>query len=214
MVFASAPSQEEFLAALAVQPDLDWRRVIAFHMDEYVGLPNDAPQGFGRFLRQRVFDRVQPGVVHYLDGDAPDLDEESARYGALLRRYPPDITCAGVGESGHLAFNDPPFADFEDQALVKIVRLAEQSRHQQVREECFQSLKDVPELAITLTIPALFFAPYFSCVVPFRSKAEAVREMLTGPVTTGCPASILRRHPNAILYLDRESAALISGPRS
>ena len=210
MIFASAPSQEEFLAALAIQPGLDWQRVIAFHMDEYVGLPADAPQNFARFLRERLFDRVQPGAVHYLDGNAPDLDEESARYADMLRRYPPDITCAGVGESGHLAFNDPPFADFEDQALVKVVRLAEQSRHQQVREGCFPALKEVPELAITLTIPALFSAPHFSCVVPFSSKAGAVRQMLTGPITTGCPASILRRHPNAILYLDQESAALIS----
>ena len=209
MVFAAAPSQEEFLAALAVRPGLAWRRVIAFHMDEYVGLPADAPQNFGRFLRKRLFDQVELGQVHYLDGGAPDLDEESTRYSALLRRYPPDITCAGVGENGHLAFNDPPVADFEDDALVKVVRLAERSRQQQVKEECFPSLEEVPKLAITLTIPALFSAPYFSCVVPFESKAEAVRQMLTGPISTDCPASILRQHPNATLYLDPGSASLI-----
>lgn len=207
MIFASAPSQEEFLAALAVQPGLDWRRVIAFHMDEYVGLPVDAPQNFGRFLWERLFKRVKPGLVHYLDGNAPDLDEESARYGDLLRCCPPDITCAGVGENGHLAFNDPPVADFEDDVLVKVVQLAEQSRQQQVKEGCFPALRDVPKLAITLTIPALFSAPNFSCVVPFRSKAQAVRQMLTGPVSTDCPASILRRHSDATLYLDAESSS-------
>jgi len=210
IIFASAPSQEEFLAALGLQPDLDWRRVVAFHMDEYVGLSADASQNFGRFLRDRLFDRVGPGQVHYLGGNARDPDEKCARYAALLRQYPPDITCAGVGENGHLAFNDPPFAEFEDGALVKIVRLAERSRQQQVNEGCFPSLDEVPELAITLTIPALLSAPYFSCVVPFRSKAEAVRRMLTGSIATDCPASVLRRHPGASLVLETESASLIS----
>lgn len=210
IIFASAPSQEEFLAALGLQPDLDWRRVVAFHMDEYVDLPSDAPQNFGRFLRDRLFDRVGPGQVHYLDGNAPDLDEECARYAAVLRQYPPDITCAGIGENGHLAFNDPPVADFEDPTLVKVVRLAERSRRQQVHEECFPSLEEVPERAITLTIPALFSAPCFSCVVPFRSKAQAVRRTLMGPIATDCPASVLRRHPGATLVLETESAPLIS----
>ena len=209
LIFASAPSQEEFLAALAVQPGLDWRRVVAFHMDEYIGLPPDAPQNFWRFLRERLFDRVEPGRVYYLDGNTPDLDAEIARYSALLEQFPPDITCAGIGENGHLAFNDPPVADFEDRVLVKLVRLAERSRQQQVKEGCFPSLAKVPERAVTLTIPALFAAAYFSCVVPFRSKAEAVQRMLVGPISTGCPASILRRHANAVLHLDRQSAALL-----
>jgi glucosamine-6-phosphate deaminase len=210
IIFASAPSQEEFLAALRLQPDVDWRRVVAFHMDEYVGLPADSQQNFGRFLRERLFDRVGPGQVHYLDGNAADLDEECARYATLLKQYPPDITCAGIGENGHLAFNDPPFADFEDPALVKVVRLAERSRQQQVNEGCFPALDAVPERAITLTIPALFAAPRFSCVVPFRSKAEAVRRMLNEPISTDCPAGVLRRHPDATLVLETESAALIS----
>lgn len=208
-VFAAAPSQEEFLDALATQPNLDWQRVIAFHMDEYIGLPPNAPQSFGQYLSKRLFNRVGPGIVHYLDGSAPDLAEEIARYAALLRDHPLDITCAGIGENGHLAFNDPPIADFNDKALVKLVQLTQRSRQQQVNDGCFDQIERVPEQALTLTIPALFSAHEFMCIVPAASKAEAVREMLTGPITTDCPASILRRHPNATMYLEPESASLI-----
>ena len=208
MIFASAPSQEEFLAALAVKAGLDWRRVTAFQMDEYLGLPEDAPQNFGLFLRQRLFARVRPGQVHYMSSTA-DPAAETLRYGRLVQAAPPDITCAGIGENGHLAFNDPPFADFEDPAALKVVHLAETSRQQQVHDGCFAAIDQVPRSALTLTIPTLLSAPYFSCVVPGESKAEAVRQALLGPVAPACPASILRRHPHAVLHLDPDSAARI-----
>jgi glucosamine-6-phosphate deaminase len=208
MIFASAPSQEEFLAALATQEHLDWHCVTAFQMDEYIGLTTDAPQNFGRFLRDRLFDRVRPGTVHYMNSEANPADE-AARYAELIKQSPPDITCAGIGENGHLAFNDPPFADFADPAPLRIVQLAEASRRQQVHDGCFASLQEVPAAALTLTIPTLFSAPYFSCVVPGAMKAEAVRQMLLGPITPDCPASILRGHPYAVLHLEPASAARI-----
>jgi glucosamine-6-phosphate deaminase len=208
MIFAAAPSQEEFLAALAAQENIDWHHVTAFQMDEYIGLPTDAPQSFGRFLRERFFSAVRPGTVHFfsLEGNAAD---EIVRYSRLIRESPPDIVCAGIGENGHLAFNDPSVADFADSAVIKEVHLAERSRQQQVHDGCFATVEEVPTSALTLTIPILFSAPYFSCVVPGPRKAEAVRQMLLGPIATDCPASILRRHPCAVLHLDMESAARI-----
>ncbi len=208
MIFAAAPSQDEFLAALAAQADLDWSRVTVFQMDEYVGLSPDAPQNFGRFLRDRLFAAVRPGVVNRMDSTG-DPAAEIVRYGRLVHDSPPDITCAGIGETGHLAFNDPPLARFDDPESVRAVLLAEQSRRQQVHDRCFDTIEQVPTSALTLTIPALLSAPYFSCVVPGSLKAEAVRHMLLGPIAAECPASILRRHANAVLYLDRASAGRI-----
>jgi glucosamine-6-phosphate deaminase len=208
VIFASAPSQEEFLAALAVQGAIDWQGITCFQMDEYIGLTPDAPQNFGRFLRERLFSRVRPGSVHYLNPEANPADEV-ARYGQLIKGSPAEITCAGIGENGHLAFNDPPFADFADPEPLRIVRMAESSRQQQVHDGCFASIDEVPTSALTFTIPTLFSAPYFSCVVPGARKAEAVRQMLLGPIAAECPASVLRRHPSAVLHLDRDSAARI-----
>ena len=209
MIFAAAPSQNEFLAALAEEPDLDWARVIAFHMDEYIGLPPNAPENFGQFLRTRLFDRVKPGVVYYLNGNAPKPEEEARRYSELLAANPLDIACLGIGENGHLAFNDPPVADFADPERVKIVEIDEVSRLQQVHDGCFARLEDVPNRALTVTIPPLIGARIVSCVVPSPSKANAVRNTLHGPIATTCPASILRQHEQAILYLDQDSAGLI-----
>lgn len=206
VIFAAAPSQNEMLEALCAA-SLPWERVNAFHMDEYVGLPADAPQGFGNFLRQRLFDRLPFRAVHYLQGGCKDIDAECRRYSALLREYPPDFVCLGVGENGHIAFNDPPVADFHDPALVKRVELDAVCREQQVHDGCFQRLEDVPTAALTLTIPALTAASRLFCVVPASTKAEAVRRMLTEPVSERCPASILREHPQATLYLDADSSA-------
>lgn len=209
MVFAAAPSQNEFLATLASAKDLDWSKVTAFHMDEYIGLPADAPQGFGNFLRRHLFDLVHPGTVYFLNGQAPDPEEECRRYAALLKAHPVDIVCAGIGENGHLAFNDPPVADFQDPLDVKVVQLEETCRLQQVHDGCFPDLSRVPTHALTLTIPALMRASWIYTMVPGPTKAQAVKAALTGPIGTHCPATALRRHPNAILYLDRDSAALL-----
>lgn len=205
MAFAAAPSQNEFLAELSAIPDLDWCRVIAFHLDEYVGLSPDAPQGFGNFLRQRLFDRVKPGVVHYLNGNAPSPADECRRYADLLSANPLDMACIGVGENGHIAFNDPPVADFQDPVLVKMVQLEERCRLQQVHDGCFRSLDEVPTQALTLTIPAIMAARFIHCIVPGPTKRDAVKAMLSGPISTECPASILRTHDSAVLYLDRAS---------
>lgn len=209
MVFAAAPSQHEFLAGLIDEPDLDWSRVTAFHMDEYLGLPVDAPQRFGNFLRAHLFDRVHPGVVHFIDS-ASETAAECARYSGLLRAAPIDIVCLGIGENGHIAFNDPPVADFDDPETVKPVELDLRCKRQQVNDGCFATLGDVPDRALTLTIPTLLSGEYLSCVVPGAAKRQAVHDALRGPVTTACPASILRRHPACVLYLDRDS----SGARS
>lgn len=209
IVFAAAPSQNEFLEELSQSPGIDWSKVTAFHLDEYVGLSNEAPESFGHFLRVKLFDKVYPGNVYYLNGMAEDLEAECKRYAGLLKEHPLDIACIGIGENGHLAFNDPPFADFQDPLLVKIVELVLVSREQQVRDGCFKKLREVPQKAITLTIPTILSARFIYCVVPGPTKAEAVKRTLTGPISTSCPASILRKHENAVLLLDEDSARLI-----
>ena len=209
VVFAAAPSQNEFLATLGSLGDIDWDRVIAFHMDEYIGLPADAPQGFGNFLREHLFESVRPGTVHYLNGQASDPDEECERYAALLEAHSVDIVCAGIGENGHLAFNDPPVADFADPLKVKVVELDEACRIQQVHDGCFADFGSVPTHALTMTIPALLSARCIRTVVPGPTKAQAITDTLTGPIGTHCPATALREHSDSILYIDRDSASLL-----
>jgi len=209
IVFASAPSQNEFLDELNQSPGIDWSKVTAFHLDEYIGLSTDAPESFGHFLRVKLFGKVGPRHVHYLNGLADDLEAECKRYADLLRDHPLDIACIGIGENGHLAFNDPPVADFQDPLFVKVVELDLVSRQQQVRDGCFKNLQEVPKKAITLTIPAIVSAKFICCVVPGPTKGEAVKRTLQGSVSTDCPAGILRTHKNAILFLDRSSARLI-----
>lgn len=208
MIFAAAQSQTEFLETLVAEKGIDWSRVTAFHMDEFIGLPGTAPQSFGRWLRDRLFSKVNPGTVHYLDGMAKDVDRECSRYSALLQASPPDITCMGIGENGHLAYNDPPVADFDDPKAVKLVDVDVASRQQQVNEGCFPALDAVPRTALTLTIPALLAAPWIYCMVPGARKAAAVKRTLDGAIATECPATILRRHDRSILYLDRDSSKL------
>lgn len=211
IIFASAPSQDDFLSALSAC-DINWGKINAFHMDEYIGLDRHAPQGFGNYLKDRIFKTKPLKQVFYLgdfSSDKPN-EEEALRYAALLEQYPPDITLLGIGENGHIAFNDPHVADFEDPALVKIVDLDITCRQQQVNDGCFTSLSDVPEYAYTLTIPALKKAGYMFCIVPFRTKAQAVYNTLNGEISESCPASILRTQENAFLYLDSDSAALLN----
>lgn len=205
MVFAAAPSQNEFLAGLR---GTDFTRVNAFHMDEYAGLPRKAPQRFAAFLTEALFGRAAFRSVNLLDSEA-DAEAECARYAALLAAHPCDIMCMGVGENGHIAFNDPHVADFHDPKAVKLVELDETCRMQQVHDGCFEKLDDVPKRAMTLTIPTLVAPEVIFCVVPAKTKAAAVRAMLTGPVSEACPASILRTRPGATLWLDADSASLL-----
>ncbi|MBK9139530.1 MAG: glucosamine-6-phosphate deaminase [Verrucomicrobia bacterium] len=208
-ILASATSQIQFLDALVRTPDLDWSRVTLFHMDEYLGVPDTHPASFRRFLRERVELRCHPRAFHYLRGDAPEPLKEVERYRALLAEAPIDLCCLGIGENGHVAFNDPPVADFNDPFTVKLVQLDEACRRQQVGEGCFPTLEAVPQYAYTLTIPALCAAAKMVCVVPERRKAAAVRATIQGPLSTACPASILRRKPHCTLFLDADSASLL-----
>ena len=205
VIFAAAPSQNEMLEALVDAPGIDWGRVNAFHMDEYVGLPEGAPQAFGNFLREHIFDRLPFGRVEYIDGHTRNGAEECARYAALLDTYPTDMVLLGIGENGHIAFNDPHVAFFDDPETVKLVELDNVCRQQQVNDGCFASLAEVPTHAYTLTIPALVRAPWLFCTVPAATKAEAVKNTVLGPVSERCPASILRTRPNAVLFCDPDS---------
>ncbi len=211
MIFASAPSQDEFLNCIVNDRRIDWTRINAFHMDEYIGIEHEAPESFGNFLRQRIFDRVPFKSVHYMDGLAGDLGKECRRYAGLLERYPADIICLGIGENGHIAFNDPGVADFNDPEMVKIVALDPVCRQQQVNEKCFDTFEMVPAKALTLTIPLLLRADWLFCIVPFKNKADAVFNTVYGEISEKCPASILRRKENTCLYLNNESAERING---
>lgn len=205
IIFAAAPSQNEVLSALAETTLVDWTRVNAFHMDEYIGLPPNAKQAFSNFLDKALFKKVAFKCVNYIDSTAQP-EEEAQRYAELLRQFPVDIAVMGVGENGHIAFNDPHVAEFTDPLLVKQVTLDHVCRMQQVNDGCFDSLDQVPTTALTLTIPALTQVNQIFCIVPGENKAWAVREMLEGPISEKCPASILRKQASATLYLDRDSA--------
>ncbi|MBN2088337.1 glucosamine-6-phosphate deaminase [candidate division KSB1 bacterium] len=207
MIFAAAPSQNEFLAELVTTPNLDWSKVIAFHMDEYIGLSATAPQLFANFLRNAIMNKVPIKQFHAINGNAPDIMAECLRYTALLKTHPVDICCLGIGENGHLAFNDPPFTNFNDSAWVKVIELDDISRQQQVNDGCFDTFEAVPAKAITLTIPALLSAKWITCVVPAKSKARAIEKTLRGKISPDCPASVLRTCENATLYLDPNSAS-------
>lgn len=209
MIFAAAPSQEAFLKSLVADPRIPWDRINAFHMDEYAGICPDAPQSFANFLRARIFDKVPFRSVYCLQGNAPDLEAECGRYAALLDEYPVDIVCLGIGENGHIAFNDPDVADFNDSRNVKLVALDNVCRQQQVNEKCFDTLDLVPKYAMTVTIPALIRAKYMICIVPFRSKASAVRSAVHDEISEKCPATILRTRQNSFLYLESNSASLL-----
>ncbi len=209
VVFACASSQIRFLEALVAEEGVDWSRVTAFHMDEYLGISPNHPASFRRFLRERLVERVNPGQTHYLQGDAAQPLAECARYAQLLAAQTIDLCCLGIGENGHIAFNDPPVADFADPHAVKLVKLDEASRQQQVGEGFFLDLAAVPQYSYTLTIPALCAAHKMLCIVPERRKAEAVRRTLNGPISTICPATALRQQSQATLFLDADSASLL-----
>ena len=204
VIFAAAPSQNEMLDALFAE-DVDFSRVRAFHMDEYVGLGIDDEQSFAKYLFDHAFSRAEFASVNYIR-TKQGIDEACREYENILKDNPPDVVCMGIGENGHIAFNDPPVADFQDLHLVKKVELDMICRMQQVHDGCFPTLDDVPKYALTLTVPALMSAKRLICTVPSKTKANAVKTMLDGAYGEQCPATALRRHDNAKMFLDADSA--------
>lgn len=209
VIWAAAPSQNDVLKALTLNKDIKWNKINAFHMDEYIGLSKDAPQGFGNFLKDHIFGLVPFKSVNYIDVSATDAEKEAERYAEVLSKQKIDVVVLGIGENGHIAFNDPPVADFNDKKAVKPVKLDEVCRQQQVNDGCFKSINDVPTHAITLTVPTLFNADYLFCIVPAPTKAKAVYETINGSIDEHCPATVLRLHDNAKLYLDNDSSKLL-----
>jgi glucosamine-6-phosphate deaminase len=206
LILATGASQFQFLEHLQKQKT-DWKNITVFHLDEYLGMKITHPASFRKYLKERILDKVQPKKVYYLEGDAANIDAAIADYETLLKSHPIDIACIGIGENGHIAFNDPPVADFNDPKLVKVVELDEACRKQQLGEGWFPTFEDVPTHALSLTISAIMGCKYISCVVPDERKAEAVFNTINAEISTACPATILRTHPDTILYLDKNSAS-------
>lgn len=209
IVFAAAPSQNEFLEELAKDISIQWNKIVAFHMDEYIGLPANDPQLFCTYLTDHIFSKVNFKKVNLINSQAAKPLEECLEYERLLEEKPIDIIFLGIGENGHIAFNDPPVADFNDRAFVKIVELEERCKYQQVNDAGFKSIDEVPPNAYTLTIPALLSAKYKNIVVPGIRKAEAIANTLFAEISTKCPATILRKQENSILFIDNDSASEI-----
>ena len=204
VIFAAAPSQNEMLEQLMLE-DIDFSRINAFHMDEYVGLSISQPQSFASYLTEHLFAKADFHAVHFVPA-TEEISTACQAYSRLIQENPPDLVCMGIGENGHIAFNDPPVADFHDPEIIKPVELDDICRMQQVHDKCFPTLEDVPKYALTLTVPTLMSASYLVCTVPGPTKAAAVKAMLTGPISETCPATILRHHKNAVMFLDQDSA--------
>ncbi len=209
VIAATGASQFEFLDALVRRPGVDWARTVFFHLDEYVGLPATHPASFRRYLRERIVERVHPAAFHFIEGDAPDIKGEVERVNALIRAQGIDIAFVGIGENGHLAFNDPP-ADFETDEPYIVVALDEACRRQQLGEGWFPRLEDVPARAVSMSIRQVMKSHEIVAVVPDARKAQAVHDCLEGPVSPQHPASILQRHPRTTIYLDELAAALLT----
>lgn len=207
VAFSAAPSQNEFFAALIESDRIDWDKVTAYHIDEYVGVGLEDPRVLRHYLERRLFSRRKPARKEYLAPDAPFPAAEARRYAGLLRERPIEVSCLGIGESCHLAYNDPHVAKFDDPELVKVIEIDDTSMMQQVHDHTAQSLADALRRAYTLTIPALMRAKLISCVAPGKVKAKAVARTLTEPIGEHCPSTVLRTHPSAVLFLDIESAA-------
>jgi glucosamine-6-phosphate deaminase len=210
IIAATGASQFEFLDALTSRTDIDWSRVTGFHLDEYIGLPATHPASFRRYLAERLVDRVHPGAFHFVNGDAPDPAAECARLGAVIAAHEIDAAFVGIGENGHLAFNDPP-ADFETSTPYLVVALDERCRRQQLGEGWFRSLDEVPTHAISMSIREILRARRILCIVPDQRKAEAVVMSLQSPPAPERPASALQEHAAATMFLDRESSSLLNG---
>tara|TARA_R110000765_G_scaffold71984_5_gene139743 strand:+ start:6940 stop:7701 length:762 start_codon:yes stop_codon:yes gene_type:complete len=208
LILATGASQFSFLEALQTK-EIDWGKITVFHLDEYKGISESHPASFRKYLKERILNKVAPKKIYFLNGDAANLQLEIKNYEEALQAHPIDIACIGIGENGHIAFNDPAVADFQDPKLVKVVELDEACRNQQLGEGWFPSFDDVPKEAVTLTITAIMNCEAISCVVPDERKAQAVYNSLYGDISTSCPASILRTHPETVLFLDKASASLI-----
>ena len=204
-MFAAAPSQNEFLEALAGIQDIDWGRINAFHMDEYIGFEIGDPRSFNGYLSNKIFGKVPFKSVNLMNGKN-DFRKECIRYEELIRNQKLDVVFLGIGENWHIAFNDPVNADFKDTNLIKVVELDDACRRQQVNDGCFPDIDEVPKYALTATIPCLMGGSFLFCIVPGELKAAAVKHTLTGPVNETCPASIMRKHENVVMYLDDKSA--------
>jgi glucosamine-6-phosphate deaminase len=203
---ATGTSQFPFLEALK-KKYVEWKKITVFHLDEYIGLSDQHPASFRKYLKERILDEVKPKKILFLNGDSTDIKSEIANYERMLKNNIIDIACIGIGENGHIAFNDPPVADFNDPHLVKVVQLDEACRKQQLGEGWFPTLADVPREALSLTIPAIMRCKVISCVVPDERKSTAVYNALYGEISTACPASVLRRHTDAVLFLDKFAAS-------
>ncbi|MDO6802363.1 6-phosphogluconolactonase [Wenyingzhuangia sp. 1_MG-2023] len=208
IVFAAAPSQDTMLEYLSKSTQIQWHKIVAFNMDEYLGLPQKAPQLFAEYLEKHLFSKVQvkeKNTINPMDS----VDRELERYANLIDKESIDVVCLGIGENGHIAFNDPPVADFNDAKTIKVVELDDECRVQQVNDGCFATVDDVPKKALTLTIPTLLSGDYLFCVVLGVNKSNAVRDTLQEPISTSCPATILRTHENCSYYFDEEAYSCV-----
>jgi len=208
LILATGASQFPFLENLK-KKDIDWQKITVFHLDEYKDISDNHPASFRKYLKERILDEVKPKKIYFLNGDAVDVEKEMELYADELKKHPIDIACIGIGENGHIAFNDPPVADFNDPKLVKLVALDDACRKQQLGEGWFPTLEDVPKQALTLTITAIMSCKTISCVVPDKRKSNAIYNTLYSDISTSCPATILRKHDNIKLFLDKESASMI-----
>ncbi len=209
LILATGNSQLTFLKALRILEGIEWQKVRIFHMDEYIGIDPSHPASFPLFLENHFLQFTKPGHFHPIPSVPSDVSSACKTYEALIRQHPADLVAMGWGENGHIAFNDPPDAHFDDPHWVKVVDLAEESRLQQVGEGHFTSLNKVPKQAITLTIPALMAPVHILCIVPEARKANAVKDCLSEPVEESRPGSILRTISHATLLLDQDSASLL-----
>jgi len=210
MVFASAMSQTDFLKYLCDEKDIDWTKVYAFHLDEYKDFPPDHEQSFSRFLIDRLFSKVKDANFYPINSEASESEEECRRYTALLTEAPIDIMILGIGESGHLAFIDPPYCNFNDPKIFKITELDEQSRIQMIHDGCFENLDEVPKTAYTMTVSACLSGLFTIIIVPTALKAKTIKAVLEGPITTEVPASILKTKETGWLLIDKDSGQLLS----
>lgn len=209
IVFASSPSQREFFKYMCREKDINWEYITAFHLDEYIGYSLTHEFSITRYVKENLFDVVMPGKVFYLNAESIDIDSECVRYGELLNSIPIDIACIGIGENGHIAFNEPHEADFNDPLAVKKISIDETCRNQQFRDFGFPSLEMIPDYGVTMTIPAIMGVATLYCMVPTLTKALAIRNTLLESISETCPATILRKHENATLFLDKESSSEI-----